>query len=935
MREVWEETGFDLTQAGLVKPESEMKYIEVSMREQHMRLYVFRSVPEDAEFEPQTRKEISKIQWYRISDLPTQRKGQGVQETESNRFYMVAPFINQLKRWIKEQKQADKAKARSGTHMVHEYEPETAGELTAEEDFQQSVPIDEMTRLHALLARSGSAPVPAPIAATQPNDVDALKQLLGLEAPSTATNGTTLQDQRRNDLLSLFKGASAGTASMPQMQPQSNAGPPHTPFEQVIQQPVEARTPHHHHPRQHPVPQGPPPSFPYSPAHMAQAQHSMHAHPHPVPGQPPLGANGQYGTYGMAPPPSFGMPPHLMHQQQWTTSSATVLPGFQSNSHLISETNSTQTPPHPNVQGMAVPKATNLPKPKFNPQSHFRKRSTHQSTGYAHHPGAAVDNTDPFRRKLSLAPAQAATSQLATVKPLVSDAIQAAAANEQQKGDPPHPTQLMGEQQSTLLDLFNRSSAPHHPESADAFVIPAELPGDTTANVHHNSRALPQSARRPSQGPNEAQGKLLDLFKPGPSPHAASPSQPLVDPVQTPENRSGGEQYQGSPANKFLSARRSMSKGSSSLPQPVISILQRPVAASPRRNSPDVRPPSVPVPVHTVKNSTPMQAPKPFNPQILKRPAQLESAAKRGENAANAPIPVSVPDDNASQGKAVQLDKQHQSLLGLPNRPPQAGRPPQPTQSMAQGYNRNVNAHQQQQGITLSGGPAYPPHDASMSVPMRTQGTQQQNNLLGLFNNNKPSIEPEPWNPAPKPVAVSSMPLNNNLYNLLNNSTHHAVQPHLIQARPAEASAMPRSNPLLEPYKTSSPQMVVPPQPGSFGNEQFVDRRTSTGKEQKNTLLNLFNKQMPMVTTSPSSLSQLNTAIGEDIVSPLDPLTAAKSRMSSLNTLPADTRRGSEAVERRGSGLERRGSAGLQTPKTPQDRAFLLGFLDQVAKGGK
>ena len=59
IREVYEETGFDIKEAGLVRDESDMKYIEVSMREQHMRLYVFRGVPMDTYFEPRTRKEIS------------------------------------------------------------------------------------------------------------------------------------------------------------------------------------------------------------------------------------------------------------------------------------------------------------------------------------------------------------------------------------------------------------------------------------------------------------------------------------------------------------------------------------------------------------------------------------------------------------------------------------------------------------------------------------------------------------------------------------------------------------------------------------------------------------------------------------------------------------------------------------------------------------
>lgn len=59
IREVYEETGYDIKEAGLVKDENNVKYIDMTMREQHMRLFVFRGVPMDTHFEPRTRKEIS------------------------------------------------------------------------------------------------------------------------------------------------------------------------------------------------------------------------------------------------------------------------------------------------------------------------------------------------------------------------------------------------------------------------------------------------------------------------------------------------------------------------------------------------------------------------------------------------------------------------------------------------------------------------------------------------------------------------------------------------------------------------------------------------------------------------------------------------------------------------------------------------------------
>ena len=59
VREVDEETGFDVRRAGLVTEESEGSCIDTTMREQNIRMYVFRRVPMDTRFEPKTRKEIS------------------------------------------------------------------------------------------------------------------------------------------------------------------------------------------------------------------------------------------------------------------------------------------------------------------------------------------------------------------------------------------------------------------------------------------------------------------------------------------------------------------------------------------------------------------------------------------------------------------------------------------------------------------------------------------------------------------------------------------------------------------------------------------------------------------------------------------------------------------------------------------------------------
>ncbi|CAG8925474.1 unnamed protein product [Penicillium salamii] len=121
IREVYEETGFDVRAANLIKNDEDVKDIEVTMREQHMQLFVFRGVPRDTYFEPRTRKEISKIEWYKLSDLPTMRKNKqhddGYAAANANKFYMVAPFLHPLKKWIAQQKKLN-LKTESATKQI-------------------------------------------------------------------------------------------------------------------------------------------------------------------------------------------------------------------------------------------------------------------------------------------------------------------------------------------------------------------------------------------------------------------------------------------------------------------------------------------------------------------------------------------------------------------------------------------------------------------------------------------------------------------------------------------------------------------------------------------------------------------------------------------------------------------------------------------------
>nr|CAB3236384.1 m7GpppN-mRNA hydrolase [Phallusia mammillata] len=98
VREVLEETGFDIT--GMV---DKTQFAEHHLNEQLSRLYFVPNVPMDAEFKPKTRGEIKQVTWFHVDDLPAHRKDTAPKQAlnlSANCFFMVMPFVKQLRRWI-------------------------------------------------------------------------------------------------------------------------------------------------------------------------------------------------------------------------------------------------------------------------------------------------------------------------------------------------------------------------------------------------------------------------------------------------------------------------------------------------------------------------------------------------------------------------------------------------------------------------------------------------------------------------------------------------------------------------------------------------------------------------------------------------------------------------------------------------------------------
>ncbi len=365
IREVYEETGYDCRAGGVVpENENEAKYIDITMREQHMRLFVFRDVPEDTYFEPRTRKEISKISWYAIKDLPGFRKqkaGQPVQEGDSSnasKFYMVAPFLGPLKKWIGAQRKSDlarsqRAAARTGNALQAETEEEV--ELETEQEVETQ-----------------------PAAEVAADKSEGLRRLLSIGQPAEPAPPKVPTKNHEQDLLALLQGvARAG-----------NAGTiPRTPLEQVNTFAPQPASPQHYHPR-HPSrvqQQGPPPDFPLSPQRVQQERQrhgSLHAPnvfgpaPNGFPGMPLMRPNDslihpgppRFEQHGSMSGPVDGMP----HPQQLPRFAGQPFQHHQMPAPFQQpppEAYRAQGPQGPTASGPSVPSASALPPPRLNAQT--------------------------------------------------------------------------------------------------------------------------------------------------------------------------------------------------------------------------------------------------------------------------------------------------------------------------------------------------------------------------------------------------------------------------------------------------------------------------------------------------------------------------------------------------------------------------------------
>ncbi|KAH9871462.1 hypothetical protein IAQ61_005641 [Plenodomus lingam] len=879
VREVWEETGYDLHEADLVMPDENMKKITVTMREQSMMLYVFRGVPMDTYFEPRTRKEISKIDWYKLTDLPTlrrknqtQQQGQGQDLVKESSFYMVAPFLGPLRAWIKQQHKLDKQKARNSAHVTA---PPVA--MTDDEDIQQpevyettadeAGPVAGMPRsdnLAGLAAQLGHGRQGENLPEVsnhhhyhqQPQEqgqiadpAAELKRLLSVgvgmqshpvEAPSMPL---PTQHHQANPLLALFhQGNNQQSPQMP---------PPRTPFDQAIPSPMQPSSPHgQHQPRQ---PQmgsmGPPPSFPY---HQQQQQQQHHQMPYRGPpqfnGMPPLSMNHYVQPQSHNNPHFPPQPPNM--QQAFD----------QRNPQMIHETSNSQ---FASDHGRpAIPSASNLPAPNLNAHTLGLLNSFKNGSQRPPPPPQSSVNTFQGQQSAHNTPRiQHRPHDLASPRGSYAPSppkFQSPAISANFQPEQPIPRSL---HQDSLLTLFRGATPVASPEPVELSAHP-KTPGNMAAQPASNASKVPNA-------------DLLNAFGPG---SKKSVTQATVNrPVNVPDfetmkkysHPASGSSRGPSPQMPFMpqqilkrGSTSNISGGSSN------ATAVPPKSAQPNAASASVAPQAV------------------FKPQILKRPQQGLQQTSQAQNATPAP---------ATKQTAHQM-----GLLDMLKGPSPQSAPTQPVH----------------------------PVQASRSPPPPTGHTQ---GLLDMFKGVGISPNPPTTQPTSMHTRQSPAPPPEHKQDLLN-----------IFKRASSSSPRPLSNPSAQLLRTS-----LSPAPGNPATNN--EHRESTSAEKSN-LLALFSKPSPQT-------QGVNLARG-----PPPPLKPSRSPAPGFQHLPTTKTNmpgvisrvsslhggvgggaGDEGVHLGGVGAGTNVAGTLATgqaskggdgDKSPVDKTFLLGFLENVARRG-
>ncbi|KAI9719895.1 MAG: mRNA-decapping enzyme subunit 2 [Chrysothrix sp. TS-e1954] len=726
VREVYEETGFDLEAAGLTINEAQIKFIEVTMREQHMKLYVCKGVSTDTHFQPRTRKEISKIQWWRLDTLPGYNKkksskhndADGQQTIAANKVYMVAPFLSPLRKWITYQR---KEAARQGHQVGYDSafsagdELVTDGEVGGNED--NILTALDPSKLLAPFGRTGSSegqfedirahyPTQGNLTSLPSADVTAqLKQSLGIVPPKRAPSQPNAGAPASSSLLALLRQGKKPEHAEAPNESRVREAHPQTLFDGHDPNAVQPHSQHNHHVvnqdvhgaalpsrlplptlhRQQPQMQG----GPFSPINGAQTGGGIFNNVS-MTASVPSNTHSQNSTLHQSQQQMpNNMPPHQYHVGPHEPTFERIPPHYRLENHQRAGA------PYGQSDASNVPPAESLPQPNLS--SHAMKLLNTLKTGSkSPMPSNAATPRQAASSPFDATPRSPAIEQSAQGVPsrrsstaqnfrgLIPSSVLAATAS-RQSSQPPTPTgRKPSAQQDALLRLFQ--SPPAVPAVPAASKVPT-VSAAPTAPPTSAEPVHPKSIQMPTAGVVE----LSAIASPRP-PEKAESAKPAAKAVITKHENERG----AAPVTPKILQRPAAAKQQKPAETPVATLgapHNEPVLDTSRRKARASKAGTNGEKAKGQGSVTPVQ--------ILKRPAEARKEVKPTHESEKTPQKSPLPAHAnvfSNSGKPFQPQ-----ILKRPQQSPQSPAPAKP-HSALEAATEPVEAHQKALFSLLNGG---------------------------------------------------------------------------------------------------------------------------------------------------------------------------------------------------------------------------------------
>ncbi|KAL9082794.1 MAG: hypothetical protein Q9159_006170 [Coniocarpon cinnabarinum] len=735
VREVYEETGYDLVTAGLVPNGESMKSVEVTMREQHMKLYIFRNVPLGTAFQARTRKEISKILWWKLSQLPGFNKkkpklqnsnaDESGDSVRANKLYMVAPFLPQLKKWISQQRRMDShRRTTSDTYLSTGDMQATDADLVLEDDLPSDVPAQNLapmaydfsTALPQMVSHSSAGSLPQGV----PADASAqMKRMLGISSPEPQSHPPPKADasglpQHQTGLLDILRQRNL---------PQNSALPAHPVTQGDVGDRETSRTEYNvsRHPHSISAHNSMAPNIPTSRS-KSGADLSLNT-TSVSPGSQPFTDDHPQGRFQ-------GLPGHAQQQYQQelhqnsqshfplssdvTTDRSNANFGPPSSSHVSGLTNRSQLPIS-TQQPPSIPEASELPMPRLSDHAMqllnmFKTPSKHSTTG-AKTSSAELSSTQPILpptdRRTSGSQSRPQTAQSGHSSPaprrssaklafggLIPNSVSPSLGANGRPQTPARKNSEVDSRQAKLPNLFKNSapeqlseaSLPSEPSVTPKQVQQANTQQSPTLLTLFKSKDVAESSPRstaPLDKPDAPSGNssaLLQLLK-QPAAPTLEQRAPVASHSQVPQSSTSGalktqdlagQMSTGGPAHEKVHQTPTASIGNT--PKPRQTLPKPPTAASQTSNS-------------TSKNvfGEPASAETSQPPAARKRKQAPRTALQKAEKKAAAPAPpvqILKRPQGSSAAQPAPQEPRRQPLPTMPQTvstlPTQSAKPPQP-----------------------------------------------------------------------------------------------------------------------------------------------------------------------------------------------------------------------------------------------------------------